>query len=333
MKIGRNDPCPCGSGKKYKHCCINNASNPHAQLVESLEQALAMNPNLNLDELNALVQHKIRQQNNQPRAEFCGLSSNQLANWMNAPFNELELVTIRIPDDLSGSPVMRYLELMLEEAMQQDGSFKATAKGNLPAKLVKKASELLPEFAIAEFETAPSISDYVGSNEDKFDALHYTRILADLAGIIYLRKGRYHIKKTVQKQYQTQGINAFFLPMLEVAATKFNWNYMDGFDDNVDLRPFWLFMLWRLQSHGGVSQMIKEVCTAFPMLVRQFPPNEFGAPESYLGICIKSRFIKRFLEFWGFITRNPGRLSGKERLPGKGGIQPLLMQTFHFEVT
>ena len=21
-KIGRNQPCPCGSGKKYKHCCL-----------------------------------------------------------------------------------------------------------------------------------------------------------------------------------------------------------------------------------------------------------------------------------------------------------------------
>ncbi|HIR20518.1 MAG TPA: SEC-C domain-containing protein [Candidatus Pelethomonas intestinigallinarum] len=21
LGIGRNDPCPCGSGKKYKHCC------------------------------------------------------------------------------------------------------------------------------------------------------------------------------------------------------------------------------------------------------------------------------------------------------------------------
>lgn len=21
-KIGRNDPCPCGSGKKYKACCM-----------------------------------------------------------------------------------------------------------------------------------------------------------------------------------------------------------------------------------------------------------------------------------------------------------------------
>jgi preprotein translocase subunit SecA len=24
-KIGRNDPCPCGSGKKYKKCCGTNA--------------------------------------------------------------------------------------------------------------------------------------------------------------------------------------------------------------------------------------------------------------------------------------------------------------------
>ena len=22
-KVGRNDPCPCGSGRKYKHCCAN----------------------------------------------------------------------------------------------------------------------------------------------------------------------------------------------------------------------------------------------------------------------------------------------------------------------
>jgi hypothetical protein len=24
--IGRNDPCPCGSGKKYKKCCIDKPS-------------------------------------------------------------------------------------------------------------------------------------------------------------------------------------------------------------------------------------------------------------------------------------------------------------------
>ncbi len=28
LKIGRNDPCPCGSGRKYKHCCGSGL--PHA---------------------------------------------------------------------------------------------------------------------------------------------------------------------------------------------------------------------------------------------------------------------------------------------------------------
>jgi hypothetical protein len=30
MKPGRNDSCPCGSGKKYKHCCLNAGSLPVA---------------------------------------------------------------------------------------------------------------------------------------------------------------------------------------------------------------------------------------------------------------------------------------------------------------
>jgi uncharacterized iron-regulated membrane protein len=24
-KIGRNNPCPCGSGKKYKNCCLHKS--------------------------------------------------------------------------------------------------------------------------------------------------------------------------------------------------------------------------------------------------------------------------------------------------------------------
>ncbi len=29
-KVGRNDPCPCGSGKKLKKCCIGAARNKEA---------------------------------------------------------------------------------------------------------------------------------------------------------------------------------------------------------------------------------------------------------------------------------------------------------------
>ncbi|MBN1207258.1 MAG: cupin-like domain-containing protein [Myxococcaceae bacterium] len=52
--IGRNDPCPCGSGKKYKHCCSGKpvASAPavakappvNLESIESLEKGLAQDP-------------------------------------------------------------------------------------------------------------------------------------------------------------------------------------------------------------------------------------------------------------------------------------------------
>lgn len=31
MKIGRNDPCPCGSGKKYKRCCLEKQVTEYAE--------------------------------------------------------------------------------------------------------------------------------------------------------------------------------------------------------------------------------------------------------------------------------------------------------------
>lgn len=36
LKIGRNDPCPCGSGKKYKKCCLNKPKSS-IDLIESIQ--------------------------------------------------------------------------------------------------------------------------------------------------------------------------------------------------------------------------------------------------------------------------------------------------------
>lgn len=332
MKISRNNPCPCGSGKKYKHCCIDSEPSQKNEMLEEVEQLLAMNPNLSLDELNAVLQHRVNEQNNKPETQFCGLSPTQMTNLLYAPFNELTEVTITTPDDLSTSPVMCYLELMLDEAMANGGSFKATSKGNLPTKIVKRATELLPEFAVSEFNTNISINEFAGSNEDKFNALHYTRVLAEMTGILYLRKGHYHVKKTAQKQYQTKGTHAFFLPMLETITTQYNWGYFDGFQQDLDLRTFWLFMLWRLQSHQNVAQLTEEVATAFPDLLLQIRPDQYASQRKRLGTIIETRFIRRFLEFWGFVTLAPAWNFSENALPKKAQIQPLLGQAFQFNI-
>ncbi|MEZ9231572.1 YecA family protein [Vibrio amylolyticus] len=332
MKPGRNEPCPCGSGKKYKRCCINSISQQHASMLDDIEQVAAMNPNLSLEELNIVAEQKMKAANERPHPDFCGLSPTQISNWLYAPFKELKEVTIHTADNLRTSPVMRYLALILDEAMQNDGSFKATSKGNLPTKIVKQASELLPEFAVSQFERHISISEYAGSNEDKFNALHYSRVLAEIAGIIYRRSGRYHVKKAAQKQYLVHGIQAFFIPMLEAATSKYNWGYLDGWEHDIDLRNFWLFMLWRLQSHGNTEQLIEEVITAFPDLLLRCPEDGYSPPSQLLGTMIESRFIKRFLEFWGFVTVAPMRHVNELRVQDKVEVQPLMKQAFQFAV-
>lgn len=37
-KVGRNDPCPCGSGKKYKKCCMNKTQSGVELLEDEAEQ-------------------------------------------------------------------------------------------------------------------------------------------------------------------------------------------------------------------------------------------------------------------------------------------------------
>jgi hypothetical protein len=40
MKIGRNDPCRCGSGKKYKHCCLHQPPDPQELLWRRVRRAI-----------------------------------------------------------------------------------------------------------------------------------------------------------------------------------------------------------------------------------------------------------------------------------------------------
>jgi len=42
QEIGRNDPCPCGSGKKYKKCCGSPITAKHTfEVVKSSSGSLA----------------------------------------------------------------------------------------------------------------------------------------------------------------------------------------------------------------------------------------------------------------------------------------------------
>lgn len=51
-KTGRNDPCPCGSGRKYKHCCLEK------DRAAELAPAIAQRAALQAQEANQAAQRK-----------------------------------------------------------------------------------------------------------------------------------------------------------------------------------------------------------------------------------------------------------------------------------
>lgn len=55
MKIGRNDPCPCGSGKKYKHCCyaVDSVKHEAPVLEADAEEDLPTNEESKAEEGHA----------------------------------------------------------------------------------------------------------------------------------------------------------------------------------------------------------------------------------------------------------------------------------------
>ncbi len=42
MRVGRNDPCPCGSGKKYKRCCAGKPSKKEILFSKGLAALLGV---------------------------------------------------------------------------------------------------------------------------------------------------------------------------------------------------------------------------------------------------------------------------------------------------
>jgi hypothetical protein len=58
-KIGRNDPCPCGSGKKYKRCCLALVAGFYTQ-GERLSARAKVDAFTGLDEWKQNVEAAIR---------------------------------------------------------------------------------------------------------------------------------------------------------------------------------------------------------------------------------------------------------------------------------
>ncbi len=309
IKIGRNDPCPCGSGKKFKHCCLGKESSTASShgaegMSETLRKALEGRQFNTLEEAQAFLDQITQQQNRQQLDEFHGLSPEQMHQILNFPFTSPGLVRFpEVLDAIPAAPILTLFEL-LTNAIGEQG-LKPTAKGNLPRKVCREAAlTYLGEQKYREHTRFSSIN-----REEDFTDLHITRLVAELAGLIRKYRGRFILSRDCRRLLAGDGLAAIYPRLFRAYVEQFNWAYRDGYPELRFIQSAFAFTLYLLTRYGHAwrPQVFYEdaFLGAFPMLLDEVPLSEVCSPDETVRRAYTWRSLVHFAGFLGLATVKP----------------------------
>lgn len=305
MKLGRNTPCPCGSGKKYKHCCLNQQPPGATAQAIADEIAAAANdsPFSSLEELNTVAAQVTARRNRSAEDDFCGLSPDQMHRILYLPFESPELAQFHSEIEVAPEiPILRIFTA-LADAIGETG-LKATAKGNLPLVFCKTLAEAIK----SENQENPLILIGGIRSETDFEQLHCTRVLAELAGLICQQRGRFVLTPEGQQLLTPEQLNRVYWRLFRAYTTQFNWAYRDGHPEADIVQHAFLFNLFLLQQYGDTPRSSQfyadKFLTAFPAGLALFPESSYSTPEKDAAHCYSLRTLERFARFFGLVAFN-----------------------------
>lgn len=307
--IGRNDPCPCGSGRKFKKCCLGRqASIPSdgvaAEVSADLRQAMESMSFGSLDEVEAFVGRHTEQRNRNPIDEFHGLSPELMHRMLHFPFASPDLVLF--PDVLDTSPIAPILTLfeMLVEAIGETG-LKPTAKGNLPRKVCREAA--LTYWGEEVYREKTRFGDI--NREEDFMDLHVARLVAELAGLVRKYKRRFILSRNCRALLAGKGLAALYPQMLKAYAEQFNWSYRDRYPELRFIQTAFLFTLYLLARYGDTWRPHEfyedSFLRAFPMVLDEVSQHPVFSPEEEVRRCYTWRTLVHFVGFFGLAAVEP----------------------------
>ncbi|MHB1348705.1 MAG: hypothetical protein C4563_03610 [Desulfobulbus sp.] len=335
MKIHGNDPCPCGSGKKYKKCCLGRVDGKPgtgdlADIMAEVRGESAKRQYSSLAELQAELNLLMQRKNNAPLAEFHGLSPARMHRFLHFPFDSPELArfndSVQPPPDV---PILRLLSLLLD-AIGEKG-LKATATGNLPQKFCREAA--LAYWGEEKYKERTRI--FTIRTEPEFGEMHCLRLVAGLAGIVRKYKGSFVVTRKCREGIDAHGLGALYPELFRAYVSKFNWAYRDGYEELYFMQQSFLFTLYILRKYGGTTRshifyddiFIK----AFPRLLAEVAETAYRSSEETVRRCYTYRVLHHFASFFGLIECIP---TSKDILDPRYTVRklPLLDQLVTFSV-
>ena len=311
-KVGRNDPCPCGSGKKYKKCCLGKEVAPSGAApspvageiaLNDISQAMQGKKFSSEEDMQAFIQEINQQHNRRPIDDFDGLSSEQMHRLINFPFESPDIIEFPSQLNISPSAPIAALFKMLADAVGENG-LKPTATGNLPLKVVREiALTYMGEEKYAEYTKYGNIR-----SEDDFYELNVTRHVAGLAGLIRKYKGKFILSGKCRKLLKDGELQAIYPVLFRTFAEKFNWGYGDRYPETGLVQSFFAYTLYLLSRYGDQWHENKfyedAFLRAFPSLVDTVEPTAYETREDIIREMYSIRCLKNFAEFMGVVEIN-----------------------------
>lgn len=298
----RNEPCPCGSGKKYKKCCYLSQSNGAKEFNHELKDVLQEQEFDSLDDVQGFVDNYINEQSNQGVAAFHGFSPDDMHQLLYQPFVSPSVVSFNASTlpELSQVPVV-FLALELAKAMD-DGGIKPTAKGNLPQKLVKQVYKAYRQSIYKSKYELPI------NKEDDFYDLNVARHLMMLSGLMRKYGGKFVTSKQMKNylsDYQVgneQCLSDIYFALFKSFCIEFNWAYSSYDESYSFIQQSFGFSLYLLGRYGDSFKHTDVYgdyfIDAFPDLLLEVE-ELYSTPEQSIKDCHSSWVFERFAQYFG----------------------------------
>jgi hypothetical protein len=312
-KTGRNEPCHCGSGKKYKHCCLDkdcehSSLNPAKGINEELHNAIGERVFETIEEANDFLQEFSYRKNNSPMPDFFGLSPDTMHKLLNRPLEQLE-DAVRFNHGLNAEafkdiPIVKNAVYFLSR-MKELQPMKATAKGNLPITFARDLD--------SHYDSLFSQDGFSIRSEEESPPVNGMRHILTMCGWIKKSNNRFSLTKKGDLILKDGFSESHFFLLLKTFTRSFNWAFMDRYHELRIIRDSFLFSLYVLHlkaEHPVQGKVFGEYFVkAFPMTLLEANDVVYTDPEEYVKDCFSLRFLERFCEYFGFINIKREKIS------------------------
>ncbi|MFH1481827.1 MAG: SEC-C metal-binding domain-containing protein [Pseudomonadota bacterium] len=304
-KTGRNDPCPCGSGKKHKHCCLGRDDAPHqqdlmGQVMEEVREKLENGEFESFEQGQEFVDRFMAGKNRVPQIDFFGLSSEQVHRMLYDPLETLgDMVRLNHdlePEAFQDIPIVKNTLFFLSRLKELE-PLKATGKGNLPLPF---ARELHGNFLVPSARFPFPIM-----SEEESLSVNSLRHVLRMCGWLKKEKKHYALTKKGRDLMVRGFSGSHFFTLLNVFTRRFNWAFQDRYP------PFWIIQggvvcsLYLLNRKARQFIEGKDLgdhfIRAFPAVLMEAEKTSVLDPANDVRSCFSLRFLERFCEYFGFV--------------------------------